>query len=192
MENIKYLLNICRNTLNLLDNLLHWANKKGKIYEVKPEVIKMSSIVDTAMDMVSSQAVYKEIILEKSYCEDLYIHADQDMILTVLRNLISNAIKFSDKNSTIEIFVQEKAGNVVTSVRDHGVGMDGEVLDKLFSKSDVRKPGTMGEFGTGLGLVLCHELIQKHEGKIWAESIPGKGSTFYFSLAKYELAEMVG
>ncbi|WP_114750640.1 ligand-binding sensor domain-containing protein [Pleomorphovibrio marinus] len=191
LENIKYLLNISQNTLNLLDNLLQWASEKDKIYEVKPEVIHMDKIVDTAMAMVSSQAIFKKISLEKSCSEDLFIHADKNMILTVLRNLISNAIKFSQENSRIEIIIQEKSGKAITCVRDHGMGMDKEVLNRLFSKSDVRKAGTMGEVGAGLGLVLCQEMIQKHEGKIWAESIPGKGSTFYFSLAKYELAEVL-
>lgn len=190
LGNIKYLLNVSRNTHNLLENLLHWASIKTKIYEVKPEVIKMEKLVDTAISMVSSQAIYKKITPVKSNIENIYIHADQNMILTVLRNLISNAIKFSQQNSTIEIGVQEKSGDVITSVRDHGTGMDKTILNKIFSKSNTQKHGTMGEFGTGLGLVLCQELIQKHNGKIWAESTPGVGSTFYFSLTKYELTEI--
>lgn len=79
------------------------------------------------------------------------------MILTVVRNLISNAIKFSDQNSKIEISVKEKSGAIITSVKDYGTGMNEEVLNKLFSKSKFQKSGTMGEMGTGLGLVLCHK-----------------------------------
>lgn len=190
LENIQYLLNVSRNTHNLLENLLQWASKKTKVYEVKPEVINVDKLVGTAINMVSSQAAYKKVALEKSCSENVHIHADQNMILTVLRNLISNAIKFSRQNSRIEIFVQEISEEVIIAVRDHGTGMDEAVLNRLFSKSKVQNPGTMGEFGTGLGLVLCQELVQKHEGKIWAESSPGIGSTFYFSLSRYELAEV--
>ncbi|TVP47132.1 MAG: hypothetical protein EA341_13015 [Mongoliibacter sp.] len=190
LKYIKYLLNVSRNTHNLLENLLQWASKKTKVYEVKAEVIKMTKLIDTAISMTSPQAGYKSITLEKCCPENIYIHADQNMLLTVLRNLISNAIKFSEPKSKIEIIVNEKSEEVMISVKDYGMGMDSKVLDRLFSKSDIQKPGTMGEFGTGLGLVLCREIVQKHEGKIWVESTLGKGSTFHFSLAKYELKEM--
>ncbi|WP_373492750.1 two-component regulator propeller domain-containing protein, partial [Aquiflexum sp.] len=105
LENIKYLLNVSRNTHNLLENLLQWASKKTKVYEVKPEVIEMEKLVENAIQMTSSQAVYKKITLEKLCPDNLYIHADRNMILTIMRNLISNAIKFSQKNSRIEIEV---------------------------------------------------------------------------------------
>jgi ligand-binding sensor domain-containing protein/signal transduction histidine kinase len=190
LKNIRYLLNVSRNTHNLLENLLQWASKKNKVYEVKAEVIHADKLVEIAVNMVSSQAIYKGINLVKSCPADLLVYADKNMLLTVLRNLISNAIKFSKKGSKIEITVKEESGNVITSVRDYGIGMEKEVLKRLFSKSDVQKPGTLGEFGTGLGLVLCQEMVQKHHGKIWAESIPEEGSTFHFSLAKYELEEV--
>lgn len=190
LENIQYLLNVSRNTHNLLENLLQWAIKKNKIFEIKAEVINMGELVDKAIAMVSSQADYKKISLVKSCSENAFIHADENMMLTVLRNLISNAIKFSDQESKIEIIVKEESGNIVTSVRDHGTGMDKSVLSRLFSKSNTQKPGTMGEIGTGLGLVLCQEIVQKHEGKIWAESRLGEGSTFSFSLNVYEHEEV--
>lgn len=190
LENIRYLLNVSRNTHNLLENLLQWAIKKNKIFEIKAEVINMCELVENAIAMVSSQADYKKITLVKLCSDNMFIHADENMILTVLRNLISNAIKFSDQDSKIEIIVKEESGNIVTSVRDHGIGMDESVLSRLFSKSNTQKPGTMGEIGTGLGLVLCQEIVQKHEGKIWAESSPGEGSTFSFSLNEYEHAEV--
>lgn len=190
LENIRYLLNVSRNTHNLLENLLQWAIKETKLFEVKTEVIDMNQLVDKAIGMVSSQADYKKITLEKLFSENVLVHADQNMILTVVRNLISNAIKFSDQNSKIEISVREKSGAIITSVKDYGTGMDEEVLNKLFSKSKFQKSGTMGEMGTGLGLVLCQEIIKKHFGKIWAESKLGEGSTFHFSLSKKEHAEV--
>jgi len=189
LENIQYLLNVSRNTHDLLENLLNWAIKETKLFEVKREVIKMSEMIENASAMVSSQADYKKVILEKSCPEDLFIYADQNMILTVMRNLISNAIKFSNQNSRIEIIVQEKSGEVITSVRDHGTGMDETVLNRLFLKSNIQKSGTLGEMGVGLGLVLCEEIVQKHQGEIWVESSPGKGSTFYFSISRYVFSE---
>ncbi|RAI87959.1 ligand-binding sensor domain-containing protein [Algoriphagus yeomjeoni] len=185
LENIQYLLNVSRNTHNLLENLLHWAIKETKLFEIKAEVIQMSKLIETASAMVSSQADYKKIRLDKFCSENIYVSADQNMILTVMRNLISNAIKFSNQNGIIDIHVQEKEGDVVISVRDHGTGMDEIVLNRLFSKSIQQKRGTLGEVGTGLGLVLCQEIIQKHEGEIWVESQLGKGSTFSFSLKSY-------
>ncbi|MFN3998429.1 two-component regulator propeller domain-containing protein [Algoriphagus sp.] len=190
LENIRHLLNVSRNTHNLLENLLQWAIKETKVFEIKAEVINMCQLVDTAISTVSSQADYKKITLEKSCLDDLFIHADQNMILTVLRNLISNAIKFSNQNSKIEIFVREDSGNIITSVRDYGTGMEESVLNRLFSKSKNQQRGTMGEVGTGLGLVLCQEIIQIHAGAIWAESTFGMGSTFNFSICSYNHAEI--
>lgn len=190
LENIRYLLNVSRNTHNLLENLLHWAIKETQIFEVKSEVIDLNQLVDTAISMVSAQADYKEVKLEKICPEHVFVNADRNMILTVIRNLVSNAIKFSDKNSKIEIKVSTKSGEVVTSVRDFGVGMEKATLAKLFSKSSEQQAGTMGEIGTGLGLVLCQEIVEKHEGEIWAESKPGEGSSFSFSLSRFIHAEV--
>jgi ligand-binding sensor domain-containing protein/signal transduction histidine kinase len=190
LKNIQYLLNVSRNTHNLLENLLQWAIKETQIFDVKPEVIDLNQLVDTAISMVSAQADFKDVNLEKICLEQVFVNADRNMILTVLRNLVSNAIKFSDKNSKIEIKVNTNSGEVVTSVRDFGVGMEKATLDKLFSKSSEQQAGTMGEMGTGLGLVLCQEIVKKHEGEIWAESKLGEGSSFSFSLSRFIHAEV--
>lgn len=189
LENIQYLLNVSRNTHNLLENLLYWAIKETKLFEVKPEVINMKKLIDTASAMVSSQSNYKKITLLKHCSDNVLICADQNMLLTVLRNLISNAIKFSNQGSRIEITVEENSGNVVTSVRDHGTGMDDTMVEQLFSQANLKKSGTLREMGVGLGLGLCQEIIKKHEGQLWAESSPGEGSTFSFSLRRYNQGE---
>tara|TARA_R110002020_G_scaffold305608_3_gene521448 strand:+ start:3133 stop:6624 length:3492 start_codon:yes stop_codon:yes gene_type:complete len=185
LENIQYLLNVSRNTHNLLENLLNWAVKETKLFEIKAEVIQVCELIETASAMVASQADYKKIKLDKSCSENIFVLADQNMILTVMRNLISNAIKFSNHNAKIEILVLEKLGEVIISVRDHGTGMDEAMLKGIFSKSNHQKRGTLGEVGTGLGLVLCQEIIEKHEGEIWVASRLGEGSTFSFSLKSY-------
>ena len=108
------------------------------------------------------------------------------MINTVIRNLISNAIKFSHNDSTIEINVSDYTNNQVKiSIKDSGVGMSAEIIDKLFRIDEkITTKGTNKESGTGLGLILCKEFIDKHDCKIWAESEIGKGSTFSFTLLK--------
>jgi signal transduction histidine kinase len=192
LENIQYLLNVSRNTHNLLENLLLWASNKTKVFEIKPEVIDMNQVLDTALLMVSSQALFKKITIEKTCSGDMAAFADKNMILTVLRNLISNAIKFSKPESHIEILVEENSDILVTSVTDFGTGMEEISLQNLFTESNALKSGRMGEFGTGLGLVLRYEIIQKHKGKIWANSTPGEGSVFYFSLGKGEVLGLAG
>ena len=105
------------------------------------------------------------------------------MILCVLRNLISNSIKFSHPNSKVTIQSEIKKDMCIVSVSDEGIGIKPEVLKKIFeSPQDLHSSGTMGERGSGLGIALCRTFIQKHRGKLWAESVPEKGSTFFFSI----------
>jgi signal transduction histidine kinase len=115
--------------------------------------------------------------------QNLIVKADKDMITLVMRNLISNAIKFTNDGGKIMVVSNKKDGYVDISVEDNGVGISKEDISKLF-RIDVQftNPGTQNEPGTGLGLILCKEFIQKNEGRIWAESDLNKGSKFYFSL----------
>jgi signal transduction histidine kinase len=105
------------------------------------------------------------------------------MVKTVLRNLISNSIKFTNIGGEIYINAEKQSGKVIISVRDNGIGISPENLDKLFDISQVlTTKGTLAETGTGLGLLLCREFVENHGGTIWAESVPGEGSIFRFSL----------
>jgi signal transduction histidine kinase len=110
--------------------------------------------------------------------------ADNNMLESVCRNLISNAIKFTPKGGQIEIKASESGLNtILIAVKDDGIGMSRDILDKLFSLSaKINRKGTEGELSSGLGLILCKELIEKQGGKVWAESEENKGSTFYFTL----------
>ena len=100
----------------------------------------------------------------------------------LLRNLVSNAIKFTDNGGVININAEEDSGNVTISVSDNGVGIEPDDLKKLFDITEViTTKGTAGEKGTGLGLLLCKEFAEKHQGKIWVDSTPGKGSSFYLT-----------
>ncbi len=108
------------------------------------------------------------------------------MISTVLRNLISNAIKFTYPGGRIDIFVDHKDKEFIVSVCDNGVGMTEETTDRLFRiDNNISFKGAMNEKGTGLGLILCKEFVEKHGGKVWVDSLPGNGGNIHFTLLKY-------
>jgi signal transduction histidine kinase len=133
--------------------------------------------------MLNPNAEAKNITISYMTTDCINIFADKDMLLTVLRNLVSNAIKFTNKNGTINIYAEENSENVTISVSDNGIGISSDKLSKLFDISEVLTiKGTAGESGTGLGLLLCKEFVEKHSGKIWIESEVGKGSDFKFTL----------
>lgn len=111
------------------------------------------------------------------------VYADENMLKTVLRNLVANGIKFTDTNGKIDIYTVHKQNFIEITVSDNGVGMNDEILDKLFKiDKNVTDNGTANEKGSGLGLILCKEFVDRHGGRIWIESLAGKGSAFKFSL----------
>ena len=135
-----------------------------------------------------NMAKAKEITLVNNILEEQYVTADIPMLNTIIRNLISNAIKFTPNGGMIEIGTidQPSEGSIVIYVKDSGMGMSDEIKEKLFKiDSKITNVGTNNEKGTGLGLILCKEFIEKHGGRIWAESEVGVGSTFKFTLPKF-------
>lgn len=171
------------NTLSLLDNLLNWAKlQTGQIY-FKPEEQTLSSIVKEVFTHLNSIANEKNITLNYSESEQTIVFADHYMILTILRNLISNAIKFTNPYGKIDINAAQVDKFIQIAVSDNGVGIDTETQKKLFDlASNESTSGTANEKGTGLGLVLCKDCVEKHGGRIWVKSNLGAGSTFKFSL----------
>jgi ligand-binding sensor domain-containing protein/signal transduction histidine kinase len=166
-------------TFRLLENLLEWANsQRGKI-SFNPSYINLSELFHDEFFMLNERATEKNIELLKSFDDNLTIVADKNMIKTILRNLISNAIKFTSKNGKVEIKAIIEDGQVVISVSDNGIGMTKETIAKLFRlDANLSTRGTENEKGTGLGLFLCREFIEKHNGKIIVESEKDKGSLF--------------
>jgi signal transduction histidine kinase/ligand-binding sensor domain-containing protein len=166
-------------TLRLLENLLEWANtQRGKI-EFKPEPISLRELYNEEFSMLNEMALGKSIELKSSFDDNLSITADKNMIRTILRNLISNAIKFTHKNGKVEVSALVTNNQVEISVSDNGIGMTNEIMAKLFRlDGNLSTRGTENEKGTGLGLFLCKEFVEKHGGKIWVESESGKGSIF--------------
>ena len=170
-------------TLKLLENLLDWANSQtGKIL-FNPMPLNLNELLDEEFTTLNDMAKGKNIQLKSSITDNLTIVADKNMIKTILRNLISNGIKFTRKNGKVEVKTLVKNNHLEIAVSDTGIGLTGETMEKLFRiDADLSTRGTDNEKGTGLGLFLCKEFVEKHGGKIWAESIPGNGSTFKFIL----------
>jgi signal transduction histidine kinase len=168
-------------TYRLLENLLEWANSQRGNILFKPVQINLMETLNEEFSVLTDIANGKNIRLKSSFPYDLTINADKDMIKTILRNLISNAIKFTHKNGVVEVKAIIEDGNMEISVSDSGIGMTDESMAKLFKiDANLSTRGTENEKGTGLGLFLCKEFVEKHGGRIWAESESGKGSTFKF------------
>ncbi|MDX1641038.1 MAG: HAMP domain-containing sensor histidine kinase, partial [Balneolaceae bacterium] len=140
-------------------------------------------IVNEIINQQESNAAYKNIKLTSSVDEDLEVYADPDMILVILRNLIANSLKFTTEGGKVEVIAQEEDDMVKVSVRDNGIGMSEEIRHKIFDKDEsVTTLGTSNEKGTGLGISLCKDFVQKNNGTLRADSTPGEGTTISFTL----------
>ncbi len=171
------------NTYDLLENLLTWTRMQtGRMYYQRAWH-DVNDLIRNNIVMLRDNAARKGIQLKREEDRDAQVYADRNMINSVLQNLISNAIKFTERGGEVTVSTCTYDHTVEISVRDNGVGITPENLEKLFRiDQNLSTPGTEDEEGTGLGLVLCKEMIEKHEGRIWAESEPGRGSAFYFTL----------
>ncbi|MGQ1947469.1 sensor histidine kinase [Geofilum sp. OHC36d9] len=177
-----------KNTFNLLDNLLNWANSQTKQVYCNPQKLILSSIIQGIIDLSISNTKIKDIKLHYSQSEIIEVNADENMLTLILRNLISNAIKFSKKGGNIKISTNVTPRLAEISISDDGVGMTKETLEKLFDISkNTTSCGTENEKGFGLGLILCKEFVEKQGGNIWVDSELGKGSDFKFTLPLYSV-----
>ena len=169
--------------MNLLTNLLEWSRSQTGRMEFMPDYFNMDNLVNEIVSLFCDIAGQKSIRIKNNFLSGVTVHADKSMISTVLRNLLSNAIKFSWPGGEIIIAASEQPGLLTISVGDSGIGISEDKLKKIFQiDENFSTPGTQDEKGTGLGLILCKEFIEKHGGKIWVKSHEGKGSVFYFSL----------
>jgi len=172
-------------THDLLENLLTWSNNHNNDFIPNLEIINTQEIVNTSVNHITHLAKNKNICIKENV-ENFSLTADKNMILTVLRNLVTNAIKFSDLNTCILIEVKEHNHMAEFIVHDRGRGMTTDEISKVYDeKQTFHSNGTMGERGSGLGLALCISFIEKHNGKLEIESTPGKGSSFKFSIPSH-------
>lgn len=171
------------NTFKLLDNLLTWSRAQTGKIKINRTKIHLNDLLQYAIDFCQSLAVNKDIKIINDSNLSLEIWADMDMINTVLRNLITNAIKFTNRNGFVRIQSKNHNNAITISVVDTGVGMSQDTLNDLFqTEKKTSTTGTEKEEGTGLGLLISKEFIGKHGGEIWAESQEGVGSKFHFTL----------
>ena len=172
-----------KNLFALLENLLEWSRSQTGAIEFKPAAFDLSELVQENIDLLSAQAAAKTIKLEYEDPAPTPVMAHKNSVTTVIRNLISNSIKFTPTGGTITVSVKKSSDEALVSIADTGVGMSKEVIDKIF-RIDAKHStkGTADEKGTGLGLVLCKDFVEKNNGSIGVHSEEGKGSTFYFTL----------
>ncbi|MCF8255078.1 MAG: tetratricopeptide repeat protein [Bacteroidia bacterium] len=174
-----------QNTIDLLENLLVWASGQIKGVVVQPKKISLHKLAEENCHMLMSMAVQKNITLTNDTDQDAFIMADVNMVNLILRNLISNALKFTKENGSVTILSQEEEDHHQIIVIDNGLGIGKEKLESLFTAHmNVSTQGTGNEKGTGLGLMLCKEFVERNGGRIWVESEEGKGSSFYFTFPK--------
>ncbi len=172
-----------QNAHNLLDDILVWANSQQGSFPFNPQNLSLIDVCIGVLKTLKPIADAKNIVINCLAEDHLNVFADTDMLKTILRNLVSNAIKFTNNGGVINISAEEIARNVTISVSDNGVGISTDDLSKLFEISEVNTTkGTAKETGTGLGLLICKEFVEKHQGRIWVESVLGKGSDFKFTL----------
>lgn len=179
----KYIQTSATKAMDLLSNLMIWTQSQTDRIDHSPELFDIVTTVTNASSILESSIKQKHLTLKIITPDSLMAYADENMVATVLRNLISNAIKFSNPYDQITVFVREEDDFVVTSVKDNGIGIPKESITKLFKiDENFTTDGTMNEKGTGLGLILCKEFVEKNKGTIWVNSEPGNGTVFHFTL----------
>ncbi|MEN8119031.1 MAG: PAS domain S-box protein [Bacteroidota bacterium] len=170
-------------TFDLLNDLLLWSTSQSGNLPFNPEKLNFIDICINSIEEKKEQAYQKNITIKCLTNDTIYIQSDKNLLKTILRNLISNAIKFTHKNGRIDISAVNNEDATLVTVSDNGIGMSSEDISKLWNfAKPYTNEGTAKEKGTGLGLVLCKEFVEKHGGKIWAESKEGKGCSFKFTL----------
>jgi PAS domain S-box-containing protein len=172
-------------SMDFLTNLLEWARSQTGIMIFNPQNIEISNLINETVDFLADSAVQKSIEVRVLLLQNFSVYADISMIKATLRNLLNNAIKFTNPGGLILIEANYTDSVSVISVTDNGIGIKKETIKKLFRIEECKSTyGTEGELGTGLGLLLCNDFVKKHGGKIWAESEEGKGSRFIFTLPR--------
>lgn len=172
-----------KNIFNLIENLLHWSRLQIGRMEYHPKEVSVSDITDQVISLSETVANEKNISIENSIHTPGIVFADENMIHAILRNLISNALKFTPRNGRVELTSEQTDHLFYVSVRDTGVGMNSDQLQNLFKlDKQVSTEGTEKEQGTGLGLILCKEFIEKNGGKLSVQSVLNQGSSFTFSI----------
>jgi signal transduction histidine kinase len=174
----------------LLENLLQWSRAQTNRIEFAPQTVDLSFLTERALDLLRQNARKKEITLQNGISRGTLLYCDYQMVHFIVRNLVSNAIKFTGNGGTVSISAGQQGEEAILSVADDGVGMDEEHRRRLFQlDTNVSRDGTAGERGTGLGLVVCKEFVDTHGGRIEVYSTPGEGTRFDILLPLHRESE---
>jgi len=177
------ILNSSNRAMGLLTNLMTWSQLESGRMPFNPEFFDVTAIVVEVIPLIKPISEQKSISIENKISLNSQVYADKEMMSAIIRNLISNALKFSNPNGKITISSENLNDFLTVKISDEGVGISQERISKLFNITENEStPGTQNEKGTGLGLILCKEFVEKNNGKIWVESTIGKGSIFSFSV----------
>lgn len=187
VEKIEYygriILESSTRAMDLLKNLMEWAQLHTGRFLFNPQLFNIESSLEETFQLFENVAKEKSIVIKKNIPPHFLIYADKAMIITVFRNLISNAIKFTNNGGEVIISVSKNENSSLFCIQDNGIGISQKRIQEIFQLDyGCSTKGTNNEKGTGMGLILCKDFIETHNGKIWAESELGKGSTFYFTL----------
>lgn len=171
------------NTFDMLEEMLIWLNSHSGKLKMNPTDFSFKEVCENIIPVLKVNANSKDIEITCSDIDNISIFADKNMIITIIRNLISNAIKFTYPNGKIDVSIEKNDKEIMISIADNGVGISEDALKKIWiNPYNSKTLGTSGEKGTGLGLSICKELVEKHKGKIWVESKEGLGSNFKFTI----------
>ncbi len=182
-QKIDVIIDAIKRLFDLFENLLRWSKTQTGKIKYNPELANLNAIVKKIFNLLSFHAESKNIRLTSDMPEESTVFADKNMLETVLRNLTSNAVKFTKNGGEVSISAEISDNNVLISVKDNGIGISASDMEKLFRiEGNFKTRGTANEQGSGLGLILCKEFIEIHGGRIWAESHYGKGSEFKFTI----------
>lgn len=183
LKGLKIIESASNHAYKLLENLLTWARNQTEKSQYSPEMLNLSQLVHEALKTIESTAVHKKISFSTSINKNLQVFADQNMLDSIIRNLATNAIKFSFKEGKVRIKAILTVNGVCISVSDKGIGISSDRLASIFEiDKHTNTNGTENELGSGLGLILCKDFVTRHKGEIWIESTLNKGTKVSFTL----------
>jgi len=174
-----------KNLYNLLNNLLEFSRFQTGRIKYEPNEINLAELVKKNIALIEGNAIRKEISIINGITNNYFVYIDEEMISSVFQNILTNAIKFTSRGGKIKVLASrpQNNGEVLISIEDNGIGMDEDTVKNLFRIDVIQSTtGTEKESGTGLGLILTKEFVEKNRGRIWVESVLGKGTTFRFTL----------
>lgn len=175
--------NSAKGAFNLLNDILLWTRSQSGAIPFKPKIFNLKSSIEEVTEFLKPNANTKNITINIDESDKTVVFADVDMLNTILRNLISNAIKFTDSGGIVNISSERTESDILVTISDNGIGIAPNILPRLFDTTKLYSTrGTANEKGTGFGLMLCKKFVEEHGGEIWAESELGKGSKFKFTL----------